>query len=82
MGAPGPGRPIRARPIGTTSGGSPTSSSKIRFWSGCPMNALARPSSIAAASTSIISAPASTNQYGTGQVISTPPVAASLSGWL
>ena len=46
------------------------------------MKALARPSSIAAISTSIISAPASTNQYGTGQVTSTPPVAVSLSASL
>ena len=29
-----------------------------------------------------MTAPASTNQYGTGQVTSTPPVAASLSGSL
>ena len=81
-GVRGPGLPISASPIGTTSAGSPTTSSKIRFWSGCPINALASPSSIAAARTSIISAPASTNQYGTGHVTSLPPVAASLSASL
>ncbi len=75
----GAGLPISASPIGTTSSGRPSSSSKMRFCSGWPMNALARPSSIAAASTSIIRAPASTYQYGTGQVTSTPPVACSLS---
>ena len=57
-----PGFPISASPIGTTSSGSPSTSSQIRFWSGWPMKALARPSSIAAISTSIIRAPASTNQ--------------------
>ena len=82
VGASSPGLPISASPIGTTSSGRPSSSSKIRFWSGWPMNALASPSSIAASSTSIISAPASTNQYGTGHVTSTPPVAASLSASL
>ena len=44
------------------------------------MKALARPSSIAASSTSIINAPASTNQYGTGQVTSVPPGRGELVG--
>ena len=38
-----PGLPMSASPIGTTSSGSPSTSSKIRFWSGWPMKALARP---------------------------------------
>ena len=81
-GGSSPGLPISASPIGTTSSGRPSNSSKMRFWSGWPMNALASPSSIAASSTSIISAPASTNQYGTGHVTSVPPVAPSLSASL
>src|SRR5262249_49788569 len=47
-----------------------------------PYTPAASPSSIAASRTSIIAAPASTNQNGTGHSTSTPPVAASLSGSL